>query len=131
MFQITSTNSRAPLQLALRVVVVIAAAATAAVQASGNSESRTTRGTVLDKNENAAPSSVVYLLNWKTQPVKTYIAENAGNCRSSGLKPNVSCQVHTGRSALTSFNAQHFELRFPQQHRSDSYAGRVEGGATR
>jgi hypothetical protein len=73
----------------------------------------------------------VYLLNWKTQPVKTYIAENAGNYRLSGLKPNVSYQVQAERGALTSFNAQYFELRFPPQYRIDSYAGRVERGAMR
>jgi Carboxypeptidase regulatory-like domain len=58
-------------------------------------ELRTIHGSVIDKNENPVPSSVVYLLNVKTQAVKTYIADDAGAYRFSGLDPNVDYEIHS------------------------------------
>jgi hypothetical protein len=63
---------------------------------------RTIRGTVLDKDETPRPSGVVYLLNVKTQAVKTYIADDAGNYRFSGLDPNVDYEVHAEHEDMTS-----------------------------
>jgi hypothetical protein len=63
---------------------------------------RTVHGSVLDKAENPAPSSVVYLLNVKTQSVKTYIADDAGNYRFSGLDPNVDYEVHAEHDGMAS-----------------------------
>jgi carboxypeptidase family protein len=65
---------------------------------------RTIHGTVVDKSENPAPSSVVYLLNVKTQAVKTYIADDAGAYRFSGLDPNVDYEVHAEHDDVTSSN---------------------------
>lgn len=65
---------------------------------------RTIHGSVVDKNENAVPSSVVYLLNVKTQAVKTYIADDAGAYRFSGLDPNVDYEVHAEHTDMTSAN---------------------------
>jgi hypothetical protein len=45
---------------------------------------------------------VVYLLNVKTQAVKTYIADDAGNYRFSGLDPNVDYEVHAEHEDMTS-----------------------------
>ena len=61
-------------------------------------ELRTIHGSVVDKAENQAPGSVVYLLNVKTQAVKTYIADDAGAYRFSGLDPNVDYEVHAERA---------------------------------
>jgi len=63
---------------------------------------RTIRGTVLDKDESPRPSGVVYLLNTKTQAVKTYIADESGNYRFSGLDPNVDYQIHAEHQDMTS-----------------------------
>ena len=63
---------------------------------------RTIRGTVLDKDESPRPSGIVYLLNSKTQAVKTYIADEAGNYRFSGLDPNVDYEVHAEFEEMTS-----------------------------
>ena len=60
----------------------------------GEVELRTIHGNVVDKNENPAPASVVYLLNLKTQAIKTYIADDSGVYRFSGLDPNVDYEVH-------------------------------------
>ena len=63
---------------------------------------RTVHGTVEDKDENPVPSSVVYLLNVKTQAVKTSFADEKGLYRFSGLDPNVDYQIHAERGELTS-----------------------------
>jgi protocatechuate 3,4-dioxygenase beta subunit len=63
---------------------------------------RTVRGAVLDKDENPAPSSVVYLLNVKTQGVRTLFADDSGHYRFSGLDPNVDYDIHAEHDDLTS-----------------------------
>jgi Carboxypeptidase regulatory-like domain len=68
----------------------------------GDLQLRTIHGSVVDKNENPVPSSVVYLLNVKTQSVKSYIADDAGSYRFSGLDPNVDYEVHAEHDNLTS-----------------------------
>jgi hypothetical protein len=44
----------------------------------------------------------VYLKNVKSQAVKTYIADEAGNYRFSGLDPNVDYEIHAEHDGLTS-----------------------------
>jgi protocatechuate 3,4-dioxygenase beta subunit len=68
----------------------------------GEPELRTVHGSVIDKAENPVPSSVVYLKNLKTQDVKTYIANDAGEYRFSGLDPNVDYEIHAEHNDLTS-----------------------------
>ena len=70
----------------------------------GEAALRTIHGSVLDKSENPVPSSVVYLLNAKTQAVKTYIADDSGAYRFSGLDPNVDYEVHAEHNDMTSPN---------------------------
>lgn len=57
---------------------------------------------VVDKDENPVPSSVVYLKNVKTQGVKTYIADDSGSYRFSGLDPNIDYEIHAEHNDLTS-----------------------------
>lgn len=86
------------------VVAALALAAASAARGNQNSgtELRTVHGVVLDKKENPVPSSIVYLLNTKTQAVRTYIADSAGHYRFSGLDPNIDYQVHAEHGDLTS-----------------------------
>jgi hypothetical protein len=65
-------------------------------------ELRTVHGSVVDKDENPVASSVVYLKNVKTQDVKTYIADDSGAYRFSGLDPNVDYEIHAEHNDLTS-----------------------------
>jgi Carboxypeptidase regulatory-like domain len=83
-------------------IALVASAPALAQDQRGDLELRTIHGTVIDKDENTAPSSVVYLLNVKTQSVKTYIADQAGNYRFSGLDPNVDYEVHAEHNDMTS-----------------------------
>jgi Carboxypeptidase regulatory-like domain len=59
-------------------------------------------GSVIDKSENPVPSSVIYLKNVKSQAVKTYIADDSGNYRFSGLDPNVDYEIHAEHDDMTS-----------------------------
>ena len=78
------------------VAFLLAASAAIAAAQDRNKESqlRTVRGTVVDKDENAVASGIVYLKNVKTQTVKTYIADDNGGYRFSGLDPNVDYEIH-------------------------------------
>jgi hypothetical protein len=71
-------------------------------QKKGEAQLRTVHGSVLDKEENPVPSSVVYLRNLKSQAVKTYIADDSGNYRFSGLDPNVDYEIHAEHGDATS-----------------------------
>jgi Carboxypeptidase regulatory-like domain len=89
-------------QASLLALVLMIAGGRVAAQGKGDSELRTIRGTVVDKSENPASSSVVYLLNVKTQAVRTYIADEAGMYRFSGLDPNIDYEVHAERDGMSS-----------------------------
>jgi hypothetical protein len=96
-------RTRALFQLAVVMALGIAFSLTAAAQdKKSDAQLRTIRGTVLDKEETPTPSGVVYLLNVKTQAVKTYIADDAGNYRFSGLDPNVDYEVHAEHNDMMS-----------------------------
>jgi Carboxypeptidase regulatory-like domain len=91
------------LQFGVVIALGIAFALPVAAQdKKSDAQLRTIRGTVLDKDETPRPSGVVYLLNTKTQAVKTYIADEAGNYRFSGLDPNVDYEVHAEHEDMTS-----------------------------
>jgi hypothetical protein len=92
-----------PLLCASLVITLgLAGALPAAQSQKGEPELRTIHGSVIDKSENPVPASVVYLLNVKTEAVKSYFADDAGNYRFSGLDPNVDYEVHAEHDGLTS-----------------------------
>jgi Carboxypeptidase regulatory-like domain len=92
----------APLLLLGFLVALPAAAQDTKAQKKAEAQLRTVHGTVEDKDENPAPSSVVYLLNVKTQAVKTSFADEKGLYRFAGLDPNVDYQIHAEHDDLTS-----------------------------
>lgn len=65
-------------------------------------ELRTVHGVVVDKGDNGISSVIVYLENMKTQNVRTYITDDAGNYRFSGLDPNEDYEIHAEKADLTS-----------------------------
>jgi protocatechuate 3,4-dioxygenase beta subunit len=98
-----SLNTGSVFKRTVVVVLAILVALTARAQDHKNeAQLRTLHGSVVDKNETPVPSSVVYLMNVKTQAVKTYIADDAGSYRFSGLDPNVDYQIHAEHNDLTS-----------------------------
>ncbi len=94
--------ARGPLCAALVITLGLAGALLAAQAQKGEPELRTIHGSVIDKSESPVPASVVYLLNVKTEAVKSYFTDEAGNYRFSGLDPNVDYEVHAEHDGLTS-----------------------------
>jgi len=90
-------------RLAFLGFLVLSLAISAGAQdKKGESQLRTVHGSTVDKNDNPIASSVVYLLNVRTQSVITRITDDAGNYRFSGLDPNVDYEVYAEHDDLTS-----------------------------
>lgn len=92
------------LLVALFLLILCSASLANAQEKKGELQLRTVRGTVLDKDENPVPSAVVYLKNVKSQAVKTYISDDSGHYRFSGLDPNVDYEIHAEHGDLMSPN---------------------------
>lgn len=84
------------------LLFVLLAPLSLGAQKKGDLQLRTVRGTVLDKDENPVPTAIVYLKNVKSQAVKTYIADDKGQYRFSGLDPNVDYEIHAEQKDLIS-----------------------------
>lgn len=66
------------------------------------SELRTVRGTVVDKEEAPVDTAVVYLKNVHTQDIITHLSDTDGTFRFSGLDLNVDYEIHAEKEGLTS-----------------------------
>ena len=91
-------------RLALLMLMALAATALFA-QGKGKgreSELRTVRGTVIDKQETPVDSAIVYLKNVHTQDITTHISDNEGQFRFSGLDLNVDYEIHAEHDGWTS-----------------------------
>jgi len=88
--------------LALSVAIPAHSQEQSKEQKRAEAQLRVLHGSVIDKGENPIASSVVYLKNLKSQAVKTYIADESGNYRFSGLDPNVDYEIHAEHDDLTS-----------------------------
>lgn len=90
----------------LLVVPVILLACFALIAAAQNSkkepELRTVHGVVIDKNENPIPASVVFLKNTRTNSVRSYISDDTGTYRFSGLDPNADYELHAEKEGAKS-----------------------------
>jgi carboxypeptidase family protein len=95
-------GARFSLPILIALFCILSAAARATQDQKGQPELRTVHGTVEDKDENPVPSGVVYLKNVKTEGVKTYIADDSGSYRFSGLDPNVDYEIHAEHNDMTS-----------------------------
>ena len=80
-----------------------AVCAVAAQDAKHEAQLRTVRGVVVDKSSEAPiPSAVVFLKNTRTNAVRSYIADEEGNYRFSGLDPNVDYEIHAEKDGAKS-----------------------------
>jgi hypothetical protein len=89
----------------LFVALVLSACVSGAVAQDAKHEAqlRTVRGVVADKSsENPVPSAVVFLKNTRTNAVRSYIADDQGNYRFSGLDPNVDYEIHAEKDGAKS-----------------------------
>jgi hypothetical protein len=94
------------LRRTLGLVAIVAVAATillAQEKPKGKeSELRTVRGTVVDKEESPVDSAVVYLKNARSQDIITHLSGSDGTFRFSGLDLNVDYEIHAEREGVTS-----------------------------
>jgi len=77
--------------IVLLMLVLLCIAASAMAQ---DKELRTVRGVVADKADTPVAASVVFLLNKRTNAVRSYISDDTGNFRFSGLDPNADYELH-------------------------------------
>ena len=66
------------------------------------SELRTVRGTVVDKEEAPVETAVVYLKNAHTQDIITHLSDSDGTFRFSGLDLNVDYEIHAEKEGMAS-----------------------------
>lgn len=66
------------------------------------SQLRTVRGLVMDKSDSAIANAVVFLRNLRTNQVRSYISENDGRYRFSGLDPNADYEIHAEKDGAKS-----------------------------
>ena len=90
--------------ISFTLLLVIAVRVAAQEEKKHEAQLRTVHGTVLDKGEDPVGGAIVYLKNVKTLSVKTYIADDSGHYRFSGLDPNVDYEIHAEKDAMMSTN---------------------------
>jgi len=97
----------------IALALVFVAAAAFAQSSKHDSQLKTVRGVVIDKAENPVPAGVVFLKNTRTNQVRSYIADNSGNFRFSGLDPNADYELHAEKDGAKSQtrNISSFESR--------------------
>lgn len=88
--------------LAIGLAVLLAVVAVQAQDSKREAQLRTVHGTISDKSDSPVPSAVVFLKNVRTNAVRSYIADNEGNYRFSGLDPNVDYEVHAEKDGAKS-----------------------------
>src|SRR4029077_16487901 len=91
------------------VWIAVAAMATTALFAQEkpkgkDTDLRTVRGTVVDKEEAPAETAVVYLKNMRTQDIITHLSDHDGTFRFSGLDLNVDYEIHAEKEGMSSAN---------------------------
>ncbi len=90
------------LLVALLFVLPVVAAQAVAQDNKNESQLRTVRGLVLDKSDAPISASVVFLKNNRTNAVRSYISDDAGNYRFSGLDPNADYELHAEKDGAKS-----------------------------
>jgi len=87
----------------LALALCVCACAAVGQDAKHEAQLRTVRGVVADKSsENPVPSAVVFLRNTRTNAVRSYIANEEGEYRFSGLDPNVDYEIHAEKDGAKS-----------------------------
>ena len=84
------------------VALAFLAVFTGAQEAKRESQLRSVHGIVSDKAETPIPSGVVFLKNTRTNAVRSYIADETGNYKFSGLDPNADYEVHAEKDGAKS-----------------------------
>lgn len=63
---------------------------------------KSVRGVVSDKSETPIAAGVVFLKNTRSNAVRSYISDDTGNYRFSGLDPNADYEIHAEKDGAKS-----------------------------
>jgi hypothetical protein len=88
--------------VALAVALTFFAAFVGAQEAKKESQLRSVQGIVTDKAETPIPAGVVFLKNTRNNAVRSYIADETGNYKFSGLDPNTDYEIHAEKDGAKS-----------------------------
>jgi hypothetical protein len=86
--------------LAMALTILVTAAG--AQEAKKESQLRSVHGVVSDKAETPIAAGVVFLKNTRTNAVRSYIADESGNYKFSGLDPNTDYEIHAEKDGAKS-----------------------------
>ena len=81
---------------------ILAMSLLACAAAAQGPQLRTVHGVVMDKSEAPIASAVVFLKNTRTNAVRSYITDDQGNYRFSGLDPNADYEIHAEKDGAKS-----------------------------
>ena len=84
------------------VLLLLMAAPGRPQEGKHESQLRTVRGFVVDRSDSPISDAIVYLKNLRTNQVRSYISENDGRYRFSGLDPNVDYEIHAEKDRAKS-----------------------------
>jgi hypothetical protein len=88
--------------LALVLSLFLAVAPARPQDAKHEAQLRTVHGVTTDKSDTPVPAAVVFLKNLRNNAVRSYIADEQGNYRFSGLDPNVDYEIHAEKDGAKS-----------------------------
>ena len=89
--------------LSIVLMVLLFGSVVRAQDSKRDAQLRSVRGVVIEKtSESPIPSGVVFLKNTRTNAVRSYIADEEGNYRFSGLDPNVDYEIHAEKDGAKS-----------------------------
>jgi hypothetical protein len=95
------------------LAMFVASAVALSAQDKKGPELRTVHGVVVDKDGKPIAECVVYLMNMKTQAVRTYITDASGNYHFSGLDLNLDYEARaekddqaSGARTISSFDSR-------------------------
>jgi len=86
----------------LAMALTLLATAAGAQEAKKESQLRSVHGVVSDKAETPIAAGVVFLKNTRTNAVRSYIADESGNYKFSGLDPNTDYEIHAEKDGAKS-----------------------------
>jgi hypothetical protein len=86
----------------LGLALLFLASLAGAQEAKHESQLRSLHGIVSDKADTPIPGGVVFLKNTRTNAVRSYIADDTGNFRFSGLDPNTDYELHAEKDGAKS-----------------------------
>jgi Carboxypeptidase regulatory-like domain len=95
-------NRRLCLLFASLAVVLLSSLAVAQQDPKHEAQLRTVHGVVLDKSDAGIASAVVFLKNTRSNAIRSYISDEQGNYRFSGLDPNTDYEVHAEKDGSQS-----------------------------